>query len=108
MYARLYKTSILLDLEQVNSIDPEEHQGRVVAIAAQFVRSLSLSTVHHSARLNPSPRLTLTVSIGSCTLHTMLITLDPTPDLPSFLASKALSKTLRSPPTTTKFLNSPI
>ena len=49
MYAWLYKTSILLDLQQVYSIDPEEHQGRVVAIAAQFVRSLSLSTVHHSA-----------------------------------------------------------
>lgn len=49
MYAWLYKTSSLVYLQQVYSIDPEEHEGRVVAIAAQFVRSLSLSPVHHSA-----------------------------------------------------------
>ena len=45
----LDSTRHLVYLQQVYSIDPEEHEGRVVAIAAQFVRSLSQSPVHQSA-----------------------------------------------------------
>ena len=104
MYAWLYKTSSLVYLQQVYSIDPEEHEGRVVAIAAQFVRSLPcpLSTTRLTRGAGPLHAQSVTTTDSRYwLLHAVLITLYPTPDLPSFLASKALSKTLRSPPTTT-------